>query len=95
MMKKTSLLFSFISGFFITFFLLLFGIILYAVIGYELGWSSLDLNILGLNLVCADISQGEGFSFGGGIGLPILSLIVALLNVILTKCIRDKAHRKN
>lgn len=60
-MKKTSLTFSFISGFFITFFLLLFGTILYAVIGYEMGWKSFDLNILGIDFVNADLSQGDGF----------------------------------
>lgn len=93
-MKKTSLIiFSFISGFFITFFLILFGTILYAVVGYEMGWGSFDLSILGISFVKAELSQGDGFSFGGGPGLLIISLVVALLNLFLTKYIRKKTNK--
>ncbi|ENH95840.1 hypothetical protein J416_14046 [Gracilibacillus halophilus YIM-C55.5] len=94
-MKKTSLLFSFLSGFFILLFLLFFGSILYAVIGYELEWRSFDVDLFGIDILIVEISDGEGFSFTAGIGLFMVALIGGLLNMILTKVIKTRTISKS
>lgn len=80
---------AFISGFLILLMLFLAGGILYTVVGFELGYSTMDLNLFGLTIFNALVSN-DSFTTEFGPGLFVIATLGGLLNFGLAKYLKNK-----